>query len=142
MVSGLKGAPQFNGLKATVVGKRADRVEVEIEAEGGKKLLALKPENLSAAVPAAPRRRKGKWEEPNSGGYVVGRKLLKALPAMEELEQLPATWRQPLRASPLGGERAQRSAEGGAVKRWLPRVSRSTGWTSRDAWSARSSSKR
>ena len=94
MVSGLKGSPQFNGLKATVVGKRADRVEVEIEADGGKKLLALKPENLSPAVPAAvpaPRRRKG-WEEPNSGGYVVGRKLLKPLPAMEELEQLPATW--------------------------------------------------
>ena len=57
---------QFNGCTAAVVGFRSDRVEVEVEAvtapamsrvpvpvpqaEGTKKTLALKPDNLSAST--------------------------------------------------------------------------------------------
>ncbi|CAJ1392816.1 unnamed protein product, partial [Effrenium voratum] len=47
LISNLKGAPQFNGTVASVVGFRNDRVEVQLEADGAQKTLALKPENLS-----------------------------------------------------------------------------------------------
>ncbi|CAE7029039.1 unnamed protein product [Symbiodinium sp. CCMP2592] len=117
LISNLKGAPQFNGCSAAVVGFRSDRVEVEVEAEGTKKILALKPENLSAStgqaeppkaeeasaeqvpaeqVPAEkapePRRRRGKWEE-NSGGFVVNQAkkgpVGPKLPPLADLEAMP-----------------------------------------------------
>lgn len=105
LISNLKGAPQFNGSTACVVGFRSDRVEVELEADGAKKTLALKPENLSAKdaapptepeeKPAEPRKRRAKWEE-NSGGFVVPQEARKApsdsgapFPPVAELEQMP-----------------------------------------------------
>jgi len=116
LVQNLKGAPQFNGCTAAVVGFRTDRVEVEVEAEGVKKTLALKPDNLSVAghsepnngngeqpkpkeaatadQAAEPRRRRGKWEE-NSGGFVVNQAPKKGpadgpkLPPFEALEAMP-----------------------------------------------------
>lgn len=48
VLSGLKGAAQFNGCIGTIVGVRGDeRLEVEVEQGGEKKTLALKSENLS-----------------------------------------------------------------------------------------------
>eukprot|EP00439_Symbiodinium_sp_Y106_P031667 s5183_g3.t2 len=117
LISNLKGAPQFNGCTAAVVGFRSDRVEVEVEAEGTKKTLALKPENLSASTGQAeppkaeeasaeqapaeqapaekapePRRRRGKWEE-NSGGFVVNQAKKgpagPKLPPLADLEAMP-----------------------------------------------------
>lgn len=51
VLSGLKGAAQFNGSIGLIVNVRGDeRYEVEIDQESGdKKVLALKPENLSLA---------------------------------------------------------------------------------------------
>ncbi|CAE7852417.1 unnamed protein product [Symbiodinium sp. KB8] len=114
LISNLKGAPQFNGCTAAVVGFRSDRVEVEVEAEGTKKTLALKPDNLSASTGQAeppkaqaqgeaaeqapaekapePRRRRGKWEE-NSGGFVVNQAkkgpACPKLPPLADLEAMP-----------------------------------------------------
>eukprot|EP00434_Breviolum_minutum_P005978 symbB.v1.2.005269.t2/scaffold286.1/size306100/8 len=112
LISNLKGAPQFNGQRACVVGFRSDRVEVEIEADGAKKTLALKPENLSDASEDAPaaeapaeapdeekpaeatRKRRPKWEE-NSGGFVVvpptegcAKTASGPFPSIAELEQM------------------------------------------------------
>lgn len=106
----LKGAAQFNGCTATVVGFRPERVEVEVEVGGAKKTLALKPENLLDATsqtgsaekaeeppepPPTESRRRRKWEE-NSGGFVVTHEARKPEPekeeklpmSMAELEQL------------------------------------------------------